>query len=154
MRKNESGGTAGRALAAACRAAITVTPGPLLTSIVARSIRRSVRRGERKLIEGGRLSRALHGIASPFTSITLQMGPKIVTFRLLPWLVWFRGSFYCRVLSRDDMIGISGCFSEKTGLRIIIPSGPSLPVGFRAGTLVEVTGSALEWLVDRFLITY
>lgn len=97
----------------------------------------------------GSLARALAGAAAPFSTVTLLVGRRVLVLELVPFAVWFRGSLLSRILSRKQLADISGRFTQKAGLSVVLPSGFSLPVGATPGAVVEVTGAVLEWLIER-----
>lgn len=141
-----------RLITGAATCAIAITPRPVLAWTTRRWVAGAVRRGERKLAKGSTLKRVLSGAVTPLSVLVFEIGGREVDVRLVPWLAWFRGSIYYRVLSRGQLLTISRRFSEKVSMRVVLPAGLSVPVGLTPGVAVEATGAVLEWLIDRFLV--
>ncbi|MBM3957097.1 MAG: hypothetical protein FJ313_03500 [Gemmatimonadetes bacterium] len=131
------------------RLACALSPRRMAALEVRLFLSRGVRRGRRKLERGGSIGRALASAAAPFSTVTLLAGRREVALELVPFAAWFRGSALSRVLSRGQIAELSGRFSQKARLRVVLPSGLSLPLGAAPGAILEVSGSVLEWLIDR-----
>jgi hypothetical protein len=130
------------------RLVCALSPRPLAAVEVRFFLSRCVRRGSGKLAARGAVARALASTAAPFTTVTLFVGRRDLVLELVPFAAWFRGSVLSRVLSRGQIADISGRFSQKAGLKVVLPSGLSVPLGAVPGAIVEVSGSLVEWLVD------
>lgn len=109
-------------------------------------------RGERILSRKGSTGRVALGAIAPFTIARLEAQGREFAVRMLPLIAWFKCSIYYRVLSREQLYRISSTFTEKVEVRVVLPAGLSLPVGFTPGVAVEATGAVLEWMIDRYLV--
>lgn len=112
-------------------------------------LRRAVKKGEGRLGRMGAARRIACEMSVPLTTVALEVEGKTVELRLVAWAAWFRSSFYRTAMTRDELMLILRRFSKKVNLRVRLPSGLSLPLGFGPGILVDATGSVLEWLLDR-----
>lgn len=113
--------------------------------------RYGVRRGRKILAERSAPVRVLAGAAAPFSRLDLDIGGKFVTVEMVPWLAWFRSSIYSRALSKSDLVDLSRRFSCRVRLRVLVPSGPPLPVAPYPGVLSVTGGEVLEWLINKYL---
>ena len=142
---------AGALTGAAARATCAVSPRFLVAFQVRTFLACCVRRGDKKLEKGSALGRVATRLLAPVSTLDLRVSNKTVRLRMIPLAAWFKSSYVARVLSRSQLLDISGRFTEKACVMVVLPAGLSLPVGFTPGTLVDATGSVLEWLLDRFL---
>jgi hypothetical protein len=142
---------AGSLITGAAGAVTSITPKPVLALQVRLFLRYCAWRGERRLARSIAIKRAIASAASPLTTLSLQVNGKRVAVRMVPLAIWFRASIFSKVLSREQLTDISGRFTEKADVRVCLPLGLSLPVGFTTGTFVDATGSVLELLLERFV---
>lgn len=143
---------AGAFIDGAARASCAVEPRFLAAFQVRAFLACCMRRGEKKLEKGSALGRVATRLLAPVSTLDLQVSNKTIQLRMIPLAIWFKSSYIARVLSRSQLLDISGRFTEKACVLVVLPAGLSLPVGFTPGTLVDATGSVLEWLLDRFLL--
>ena len=129
---------------------MAVSPSFILAAWARRSTRCAVRRGLRILAGYSAPMRVLAGTAAPFSKLELVIGGKSLTVEAVPWMAWYRSSIYSRALSTSDLVDLSRRFSSKVRLRVIIPSGPPLPVALYPGVASEASGEVLEWLIGKY----
>jgi len=130
---------------------MAISPPCLLALWARLFIKRTVNSGRKILAETAAPVRVLAGIATPFSSLDLEIGIRLLTVETIPWLTWFRSSIYSRALSKKDLMDLSRRFSCKVRLRVIIPSGPRLPVTYYPGVLSDATDDVLDWLIEKYL---
>ncbi len=139
------------AIICSARAAMALSPSSVLAAWARTFCRRGVKRGRKALAGRSAPLRALAGSAAPFSRLDLDIGGKLITVEVVPWLAWFRSSIYWRALSSSDLLDLSRRFSSKVRLRVIAPSGLPLPVAPYPGVASLATGDVLEWLTGRYL---
>jgi hypothetical protein len=147
-----SGNRIARALIiGSARAGMAVSPSFVLAFWVRAFTRHALERGRRMIGERHAAIRLFAGIAAPFSRLDFDIGGRYVTVEVVPWLTWFRSSIYARALSNSDLIDLSRRFSSKVRLRVIIPSGPAMPVAPYPGVLSDTTDEVMEWLITTYL---
>jgi hypothetical protein len=140
---------AGRIVLSTALLSMAVLPRRAVAAFARLFLRRSVRKGENLLSRMGGARRIAWEMSAPYTTVALEVEGKPVELRLVALAVWFRSSFYRRAMTRNELLLLSRRFSEEVRLKVRLPTGMSLPVGFSAGVLVDATGSVLEWLLGR-----
>lgn len=133
------------------KAGIAVLPAFCLAGLGRASTRRAVRRGRKLLSRCSAPVRVLAGTAAPFSRLEVDIGGKPTYVEAVPWLTWFRSSIYSRVLSKADLLELSKRFSCKVRLRVIVLSGPPLPVASYPGVVSDAAGDALQWLIEKYM---
>jgi hypothetical protein len=133
------------------RAGMAFSPSFLLAIWARAFTRRALKRGRRLIAERHVAVRLLASTAAPFSRLEFDIGGKCVTVEVVPWLAWFRSSIYARALSKSDLIDLSRRFSSKVRLRVIVPSGPPLPLAPYPGALSDAIDEILEWLITTYL---
>lgn len=133
------------------RAGMALSPSFVLAAWARVFTRRAVKRGRKILEECSAPVRVLAGSVSPFSKLDLDVGGKLVTVDIVPWLIWFRSSVFSRALSKSDLMDLSRRFSNKVRLRAIVPSGPPMPLAPYPGALSDTTSDVLEWLIEKYL---
>ncbi|MHB8895684.1 MAG: hypothetical protein ACYC99_10990 [Candidatus Geothermincolia bacterium] len=133
------------------KAVLRVTPTRILAPCSRAVTRHSVRRGRKILAKRSACVRVIASTAAPFARLDLEIGDRLVTVEMVPWLAWFRSSIYSRALSRNDLVDLSRRFSSKVKMRVIVPPGLRIPVASYPGAMSDATGEVLEWLIGKYI---
>lgn len=130
---------------------LTVTPPSILAAWTRWFTRHAIRRGRNILSGYSAPVRVLATATAPFARLDLEIGDRLLTVEVAPWLAWFRSSIVSRALSRGDLVELSRRFSSRVRLRVVVPPGLRMPMAPYPGAVCDATGEVLEWLIGRYL---